>query len=87
MPGDWVYGAIAVLALLHGLVLLSAYRNGAAARADDPEQYYTGDGVECPDCGERNERDYRFCRRCVSELPGSPASLGTSSAPQGRRTL
>jgi hypothetical protein len=27
------------------------------------------DVVRCRDCGTENERTYRYCRQCVSELP------------------
>jgi ribosomal protein L40E len=89
MTGDWVFGAIAVLALLHGMTLLYAYRRGTArgAATPDAESYVRDDGVECPSCGADNGTGYRFCRRCVSELPGSVSFLGDSSAPASRRTL
>lgn len=27
------------------------------------------DVVRCADCGTENDREYRYCRQCVSELP------------------
>lgn len=29
------------------------------------------DIVECPECGSENELGYRYCRLCVTELPGT----------------
>jgi hypothetical protein len=90
MTGDWVFGAIAALTLLHGLALLYVYRRGTAASgagAVDAEAYVSEDGIECPNCGEHNERGYQFCRQCVSELPARMSFLGESSAPATRRTL
>lgn len=89
MPGDWVYGAIAVLTLLHGIVLLYAYRRGKAdgtrdARAEESD---TDAGVECRSCGEHNEEGYRYCRQCVSELPAGTSFLSGPSTPETRRTL
>ena len=89
MSGQWVYGAIVVLTLLHGIALLYAYRRGSALTqtGDDAEKYVTEDGVTCPSCGEDNDDGYRYCRQCVSELPAGGSFLEQSSSPQGRRTL
>lgn len=90
MTGDWVFGVIAVLTLLHGTALLYAYRRGSATdgpRGVDAEEYVTDTGVECPNCGERNGKDYRYCRHCVSELPARESFLNRSSTPESRRTL
>lgn len=90
MTGSWVYGAVALLTVLHGMALLYAYRNGRRAvrtgATADADRYVTEEGVECPDCGTLNETEYRFCRRCVSELPGHVSFTDDSSAPWGRRT-
>ena len=40
-----------------------------------------GDLVTCPDCGTENEQDYRYCRSCVTELPGSKLLTRSSSTP------
>jgi len=99
MTGDWVYGAIFVLSVLHLLALAYAYRNRPAAgeSGDSPGRGASGgDGatghrhggdVECPECGAVNARGYRFCRRCVAELPGWMSFLGESSPAESRRTL
>jgi hypothetical protein len=54
-----------------------AGRRGAgatdAAAADGAE---TEAGVECRDCGARNEPGYRFCRSCAAELPGGAGGDG-----------
>lgn len=56
-------------------------RGGPAASMSDAD-----DGtVTCTECGASNERGYRYCRNCTTELPGvriggAPASdLGKSS--------
>lgn len=90
MTGDWVFGAIAVLTLLHGVVLLYAYRRGQPADFNggaDAETCANDADVECPSCGELNERGYQFCRRCVSELPAPMSYMNESSALASRRTL
>jgi hypothetical protein len=33
-------------------------------------------GVECRDCGARNEPGYRFCRSCAAELSGGAGDDG-----------
>lgn len=33
--------------------------------------------VTCPDCGAENEQGYRYCARCVAELPGADGRTET----------
>jgi hypothetical protein len=58
---------------------LSMRRSPEASPSDDshsPTDTESGghagptETVECPSCGTENEADYRYCRRCVTELPG-----------------
>lgn len=58
-------------------------RPSAPSRSPDP----SSDGVDaylvtertsspkvvCAECGTRNEREYQFCRTCVTELPSARA--------------
>lgn len=30
----------------------------------------TDEAVTCTDCGAANDREYRYCRSCASQLPG-----------------
>jgi hypothetical protein len=88
-----------VLSLLHLLALACAYRNRPdaggdgdasgrdAAAADGPADHVRGEDVEYPECGAVNARGYRFCRRCVGELPGRMGFLERSSQAEGWRTL
>lgn len=99
MTGEWVYGAIVALSVLHLLALAYAYRNQSdasgvkppdrsASAADGKGAEHTHDeDVECPECGAVNARSYRFCRRCVTELPGRVSVLEQSTWSEGRRTL
>jgi predicted amidophosphoribosyltransferase len=59
----------------------------AAAETDAAGEYVTEEDVECPNCGEENERGYRYCRQCVSELPGQVSLVDGSLAPRGRCAL
>ena len=48
--------------------------NGAASErcADASDGAPVPDGrVRCPNCRVENGADYRFCRECLAELPGS----------------
>lgn len=91
MMADWAIGALAVILFVH-LTVYALVRGGATAEngatsVSDRQQYVTDDGVACPNCGEVNEPDYRYCRQCVSELPSGVSFLPESTGPQGRRTL
>lgn len=90
----WVFGAFALMALLHlGLVLY--WRQRSASTSGERPHQRTGDHassatvgddeptVWCPDCGEANRPDYHYCRRCVSELGGGQRSAPESSDSSG----
>lgn len=91
MPGPGIYGAIVLLTVLHAVLLLYAVWSGRQTRERDdgrePEEYLSEEGVECPECGEFNEKGYRYCRQCISELPTPVGFLKGESTPQERRTL
>lgn len=90
MPGEWVFGAITVLVLLHGMTLLYAFRRWTDAGAQevfDGEASVTEDGVECPSCGTDNGTGFRYCRNCVSELPGQRSLLDRASSSRSRRPI
>ena len=55
--------------------------DGSAATIDADTE-----AIACTECGERNEAGYRFCRRCIEELPGSGSRLHGGSSP-GRRGI
>mgnify|MGYP000117195005 CR=1 FL=1 len=60
---------------------------GATGVDGETTDHAHGEDVECPECGAVNGRDYRFCRRCVAELPGEMSVLEQSSRATSRRTL
>lgn len=82
MEGYWLLGAVLALAALQVAAVLYARR----ARRGGDERTASGD-VECPGCGAVNGTDYRYCRRCVSELPGGTRLRPGSDPPRSRRTL
>ena len=85
MEAAWLYVALFALVAVQLVVI---YLNLAAQRdrnAGDDAVDASADAVTCPDCGTENEREYRFCRRCVGELPGSAPLPSGGGAPRGRR--
>jgi hypothetical protein len=61
--------------------------DGGLVDADDGGLVDADDGtVECPDCGAANELGYRFCRSCVSELPGTRGFDRDADGTLGRLT-
>ncbi|MEF8812464.1 MAG: zinc ribbon domain-containing protein [Halovenus sp.] len=93
MTADWAIGALTAMLLVHLTVVLYALLRDDTTTESGPtsisnrKQYVTDDGVACPNCGEINEPDYKYCRQCVSELPTGVSFLRASSGPQSRRTL
>jgi len=81
MGSEWLYAAIALLVGLHVLTMLYAYRSqgepAASATQQEteptpaPSDSESDERVRCQHCGANNERDYRFCKRCVADLSGS----------------
>lgn len=83
----WVYGALALLSLVHLAVFAYVYRSGKPPEPDGEGAERHVDGVKCPECGVRNEQGYRYCRVCVSELPGHLSVENRSASPRSRGML
>ena len=95
MFGDqWQFGILIGWIAINALLAYRAYHlqeQRASAGADPTDGggdlVDADDGVvECPDCGGANELGYRFCRSCVSELPGRMAFGRDADDPLGRLT-
>lgn len=90
-PEPWLY----VLLFVVGTQLLTvayAFRRGQSPESDAAATAAVGpsegaDGVLCPDCGARNEPEYRYCGHCVSALPGSVGAGRPLVSPLGGRSL
>lgn len=46
--------------------------DSSAYRPDQATRERTSATVVCPSCGVENDRDYTFCRQCVTDLSGGP---------------
>jgi hypothetical protein len=57
----------ATIRLLQNSDVSGVASGGEASTADVTRA--DSDTVRCPDCETVNERDYRYCRSCVSTLP------------------
>lgn len=84
----WLFIPFLLLGLLHIMfVLYSSTRNGGLFNQETETATVRNaedDAISCPDCGTHNEIEYRFCRECVSELPGGSWYQVTEPATVGR---
>lgn len=85
MEQAWLIATVVGLMALHLLVVLSALRARRTEPARTVDRTASGVGVRCPDCEAENEPGYRFCRQCVTELPGRAARGDGASSPASRR--
>lgn len=90
MVPKWVYGTVLAVVALHLVTLYLARRSGGApptarGSVENRERRAGDDTVECAECGAENERGYRFCRACVSELPGATLRRHASGPDRTRR--
>lgn len=89
---QWQLNLLAGAFVIHLLAmgLMYRYRNDASrpgGSASDPERDLIdreAGVLECPNCAAENELGYRYCRSCVSELPGSMTFDGAGNTPLGR---
>ncbi|SDF92847.1 hypothetical protein SAMN04488067_11110 [Halorubrum xinjiangense] len=70
----WLYTLFVVVGGFHVLAVLYAYwfkrvSDDGVEPADSTEKSFQLNEVDCPECGTTNERGYRYCANCVSELP------------------
>lgn len=79
---------LAILLVNAALAVYAWTRRSTTAEHDRTvgERTQSGDAptVACPNCGAENEPEYRYCRACVSELPGYAANRSQFASPFGR---
>lgn len=90
IPQPWLYTLLVVVGGFHVLAALSAYwfiqtSDNGVDSADGTEQSEESKNVECLECGTANERGYRYCANCVSELPGGGDIDRAPTQPVGRQ--
>ncbi|AAG20860.1 MULTISPECIES: DUF7577 domain-containing protein [Halobacterium] len=88
----WLYTLVVVVGGFHVLAVLYAYwskqsSDGGVEPADSTKKSVQTKEVDCPECGTTNEREYRYCANCVSELPGGGNIGRMPTAPVGRQIL
>jgi hypothetical protein len=88
MPPGWLTAALLVGTVAHVVVLLVVLRaRGRGPTGVDPAVYQRDAGLECAGCGTLNDGGYRFCKRCVCELPSARTDGGGTTSADSRRTL
>lgn len=88
----WLIGALVGVMALHALVMYWSYRFHERNQSNRPDSagadrvsVDTDEAVvECPNCGTTNERRYRYCRFCVTELPLTREFEQETGGPLGR---
>ncbi|MFB6300055.1 MAG: hypothetical protein ABEH65_07325 [Halobacteriales archaeon] len=89
-PEPWFYVLLIGIGGLHLLVALLVLRfesgrtTAHARRVETADDETSGDHVTCGECGATNETGYRYCRQCVSELPGMVTASQSTPATAGR---
>lgn len=87
MTSAWLTGALVAVTVAHvALLLVVLWARGLGGGGPDPDVYRHEEGLECAGCGTLNDEDFRYCKRCVSELPGRAGRRGSGSSPDGSRT-
>ena len=92
VDSHWLLGMLVGVMALHALVMYWSYRRHDRDRSNSSDTAGTHRGsvdtdeavVECPKCGTTNERQYRYCRFCVTELPMTMEFEQGSRGPLGR---
>lgn len=88
MVPSWWYGALFALLLLQLFAVYAGARRARRSTVGDRDADGAVDETEgvvsCPTCGAENDLGYRFCRRCVDELPGSSPYRVSNGAPRSR---
>jgi hypothetical protein len=87
---QWQLGLLMGALVLHLLAIGLAYRQRGGSL--EPSTGTPGRSVvdrdveviECPECDTENDLGYRYCRSCVSELPGPTPSDRAGNTPLGR---
>jgi len=79
-PDAWVQGAVIILAVVQFGVFWYLYRQSKFATSVSSDQALDENTAEvtCPDCGAPNDRTFRYCQQCVTELPGRMNRPGTA---------
>ncbi len=81
---------IGLLLLVHlGLLAYAFHRaSGRTQRVESSGQNrtHTSDGITCPDCSTANSPEYKYCRRCVTELPTGVSFTRNTGGERTRRT-
>ncbi len=95
LTSPWDLGLVIGGFVLHAVLLYGTYRytrqstpaTTGAATTDGGSGVADDGTVECRHCGAENEPGYRFCRACVSELPGAAGLDRPGSGRAGRASL
>lgn len=86
MAQAWVVALVAI-AIVHLVATVALYywlglgpvENDTTTDVVTDTETTDGDEVVCPNCGTRNEADYRYCRECISPLGPAQQRTGANN--------
>ncbi|MFT4889590.1 MAG: hypothetical protein ACI9YT_000500 [Halobacteriales archaeon] len=85
-PVILAFTAVNVVFLLYLLIRWRRARGDASGPKGAVDGEAAGERIVCSECGAPNDPRYRFCRRCVAELPSGVSDEVPGSGVSGQKS-